>query len=306
MISFKALTEENIEETVKALSPTEGLRGELFELAYSLDASIEDVEFALSFAHGCALVRIFDMGRYSFLYPFAMTDDADPSLALSDIAEYAMREEIRLVVDDVPKECISDFLSFRHFDVDARDSEGESFRITVKTECELMDGLPEVTLGRVELTAITENDIREYSRLCRDNDVNKLWGYDYAEDVSDPEDSYFYETAMKELSAGISASMAIRHDGIFVGEAVLYAFDGRGGAEFATRLLPEWQGLGLGTESVRAICAAAAEIGLIRLSTKVMKENIASIGMLKKITDKQSDCGDAIIFRIDPRVDTDQ
>ena len=109
-----------------------------------------------------------------------------------------------------------------------------------------------------------------------------------------------------EIERGVSLTFAVRLCGELCGEAVLYAFDGRGGAEFATRLLPEWQGLGLGTESVRAICAAAAEIGLIRLSTKVMKENIASIGMLKKITDKQSDCGDAIIFRIDPRVDTDQ
>ena len=299
MISFKVLTEENIEELTAALAPTDELRGELSELAYSLDLSIEDVEFALSFSHGCALVRIFDMGRYSFLYPFAMTDDADDALALADIAEYAMREEIRLVVDDVPRECACNFLFFRHIDVDASDRTGDSFRITVKTECELMGDVPEVELGRVVLNALTEEDIPEYARLCRDKGVNEHWGYDYSADATDPEDAYFYETAMSELAAGVSISMAVRHAGEFIGEAVLYAFDGRGCAEFAVRLLPEWQGVGLGVESVRAICAAALEIGLIRLTPRVFKANTASIGMLRKITDEYRDCGDEVIFRIE-------
>lgn len=299
MLSFKVLTEENIEEVVSALSPTDELRGELSELAYSLDLSIEDVEFALSFSRGCALVRIFDMGRYSFLYPFALTDDADAASALSDIAEYAMREEIRLVVDDVPRECVGSFLSFRHIDIDASDREGESFRITVKTECELMGEVPEVELGRVVLNALTEEDIPEYARLCRDEGVNEHWGYDYSADVTDPEDAYFYEMAMSELAAGVALSMAVRHEGSFIGEAVLYAFDGRGCAEFAIRLLPEWQGIGLGAESVRAICAAASEIGLIRLSPRVFKANIASVGMLRKITDEYRDCGDEVVFCIE-------
>ena len=299
MISFKALTEKNIEEIVMSLAPTDEIYGEFLELAYSLDLTLDDVEFALSFSHGCALVRIFDMGRYSFLYPFAMTDSADAASALSDIAEYAMREEIRLVCDDVPKECVGDFLSFRHIDVDACDTEGESFRITVKTECELMGDVPDVTFGRIELNALTEDDISEYARLSKDKDVNRLWGYDYSDDVSDPDDSYFYETAISEIAAGISVSMAIRCEGYFVGEAVLYAFDGRGGAEFAIRLLPEWQGKGLGTESVRAICAAAAEIGLIRLTSRIMKANYASIRMLEKITDEREVRGEEVVFYIE-------
>jgi len=299
MLSFKVLTEDNIEEVVASLVPTNEMYSDFSELAHSLDLLLDDVEFALSFAHGCALVRVFDMGRYSFLYPFSMTDEADDASALSDIAEYAMREEIRLVVDDVPRECICNFLSFRHIDVDASGRAGDSFRVTVKTECELMGEVPEVELGRVMLNALTEEDIPEYARLCRDKGVNKHWGYDYYADVTDPEDAYFYEMAMSELAVGVALSMAVRHAGSFIGEAVLYAFDGRGCAEFAIRLLPEWQGVGLGGESVRAICDAAYEIGLIRLSSAVMKENIASVRMLKKLTDKYSETDNGFVFYID-------
>lgn len=299
MISFKTLNEDNLEKVVASLAPTDEIYSDFLELAHCLDLKLDDVEFALSFSRGCALVRVFDMGRYSFLYPYAMTDDSDAASALFDIAEYAMREEIKLVVDDVPKECVGDFLSFRHIDVDAGDPEGESFRITVKTECELMADIPEVVLGRVKLDAITGADIHEYARLCKDKNVNRLWGYDYSEDAHDPDDSYFYETAMQELSAGVSLSLAIRYKGSFVGEAVLYAFDGRGGAEFAIRLLPEWQEQGLGTESVRALCAVASNIGLVRLSARILKENSASVRMLCKITDKCCEHGNEVVFYID-------
>ena len=299
MISFNVLNEDNKSEVISSLSQNEQVLSELRELVSGMDLSDPDVEFALSYCHGSALVRVFDMGRYSFLYPFAIENDADTRIALDEIAEYAMREEVRLVVDDVPRECICDFLSFRHIDVDARDPECESFRVTVKTECELMGSVPDVEAGRVELNAISEADITEYARLCKDENVNKCWGYDYTKDAIDPDDEYFYESAMAELASGIAVSMAIRCDKKFVGEAVIYAFDGRGSAEFAIRLLPEWQGKGIGTETVRATCAAAMDIGLTKLTSRIMRENVASIRMLSKITNECYEDGDEIVFLID-------
>ena len=299
MISFKVLSEENKEKIIKELSCSSAVRRELLELAGGLDFSDPDVEFALSYFSGCALVRVFDMGRYLFLYPFAIEDDADTAAALDAIAEYAMREELPLVIDDVPREYVSDFLIFRHIDVDARDPYGESYRIRVKTECELLNEIPEIDAGRVKLSALIEADIPEYARLCKDKNVNKCWGYDYSEDVSDPSDEYFYETALSELSMGVSLTMAVRYGDRFVGEAVLYAFDGRGCAEFAVRLLPEWQGKGLGTETVRAICAAAREMGLVRLCSRVMKENSASVNMLRKITDEHEEGECEVVFYVD-------
>ena len=299
MISFKVFNEENLEEVVTSVAPTEDLISEISELASSFSFDIPDLEFALSYAHGCALVRVFDMGRYSFLYPYVMTEGADPISAIDEMCEYAMREEIKFVVDDVPKECVCDFLSFRHMDVDARDPLGESFRITVKTECDLMGDIPEVKLGRVELNSLAEADITEYARLSKDKNVNKYWGYNYSEDATCPEDEYFYEIAMNELSSGISVTMAIRCEGVFVGEAIIYAFDGRGRAEFAIRLLPEWQGKGIGTEGVRAICLAAEELGLVRISSRIMKENLPSIRMLEKVTDDCEDDGKNLVFHID-------
>ncbi len=296
MISFKVLTEENKGEIISSREFADAECGELAELVYSLDLTSADLEFAISYSHGCALIRVFDMGRYSFIYPYELSKGANVRAAISEIAEYAMREEIGLVVDDVPKECIRDFLSFRHINIDASDLLGEYIRITVKTECELCGEVPEVEAGRVKLNELTEGDIPEYSRLVRDKSVNKYWGYNYSEDISDPTDEYFYDMAHYERSLGISLSMAIRYNDAFIGEAVLYAFDGRGNAEFALRLLPEWQGRGLGTETVHAIKAAAREIGLITLTPRVMKENEASLKMLSKLSDSHYSDGDKYVF----------
>lgn len=299
MISFKVLSEENSDEIISSCGCEDTEFGELTELVYSLDLTDPDLEFALSYSHGCALVRVFDMGRYSFIYPFPLAVDADTAAAIDDISEYAMREEIGLVVDDVPRERIRDFLSFRHINIDAADLSGDYVRITVKTECELCGDIPETEAGRVKLNELTEEDIPEYARLVKDENVNKYWGYSYSEDVSDPTDDYFYEMTCYERSLGISLSMAIRYNETFIGEAVLYAFDGRGNAEFALRLLPEWQGRGLGSETVLAIKDVARDIGLITLRPRVMKENEASLKMLSKLSDSYYSDGDKQVFCFD-------
>ena len=301
MLSFKVLNVDNTEEIIIGLSDDESVREELREIVADMELDDPDMEFALSYAHGCALIRVYDMGRHSFIYPLELycCDDRDTGAALDAIAEYAMRQEVPFNVDNVPRERLSDFASFRHFDVDARDPEGETFRVRVKTECDLIRHIPEVEEGRVKLNELCEDDIPEYARLVRDRDVNKHWGYDYSEDVDDPDDEYFYDIALSELESGIALSMAIRSEGNFIGEVILYAFDGRGCAEFAIRLLPEWQGKGLGTEAVRALTEASREIGLVRLSSRIMKENKASVRMLDKVADERFEEGDQVIFYID-------
>jgi RimJ/RimL family protein N-acetyltransferase len=287
MISFKVLNGENNGEVINSFA--EALSGEglqtLAEIAQGFNTGIEDSEFALSVYSGCALVRVFDMGRYCFLFPYEIEADSDVSASISAIAEYAMREEIPLIFSDVPFDCLSYFRGFRHMDIDAEDAEAESYRVRIKNECELISSVPSVARGRVELNEISEDDIADYARLCKEQNVNKYWGYNYSEDVSNPSDRYFYENALREFSSGVSVSMAIRFEGKFIGEGVIYAFDGRGSAEFAIRLLPEWQGKGLGTESSLAISDVGRKIGLTRLSSRVMNANGASLAMLKKISD---------------------
>ena len=300
MISFSVITNENKESVISSLSDvlTELELEELCDIIDSFDTEDEDVEFAVTFSCGCLLVRIFDTGRYLFAFPYQISADADVSDAILEISEYAVREEVPLTFTDVPCECLPLFRRFRHLNLDAEDEDGEIYRVRIKNECELLEKIPETTLGRVTLNAILEDDIEDYAKLCKDENVNKYWGYDYRKDVSAPKDSYFYENAALEFSRGVSMCMAIRTGGEFCGEAVIYAFDGRGAAEIAIRLLPGYQGMGLGKEAALAAISAAKKCGLCVLYSRIFSENLPSVALFKSVSDEWSEKDGVYTFTI--------
>lgn len=283
MISFSDLRDESLDSLTEELCGLLALRDteELSDILLSFLGMTEedpDIGVALTASSGCLLVRIFDYGRYVFVYPIPLSDGADPSLAIDEIAAYARREELPLVFSDVPREELSVFFGkYRHMNIDSEDAESESYRVGVRSECELLDTMPEIMGERISLGEPTEDDIFEIARLARDGEVNRYWGYSYLDDVGDVPDSYFFENAMRSFGAGVAMPMAIRYEGIYVGEAEYYSFDLSGGAEIAIRLLPEWQGRGLGKETLSLAIRLARRIGLLRLYATVMAENLPSI-----------------------------
>lgn len=299
MISFKIITEDT---KYDILSQFENLSDIEYQYAAEVICGLSfdeyDVEYAVTIFEGCLLLRIFDMGRYLFPYPYELSDNADIMSAIKAVSEYAMREELSLVFVDVPGEDLSRFCGFRHMDIDADDAVADTYRVRIKTECELISEIPEITRGRVTLNAISESDVGDYAELCKDKNLNKYWGYDYSEDKSSPTDSSFFETATEEFARGVSMSMAIRTHGEFCGESVLYAFDGRGGAEFAIRLLPNFHGMGLGLESTIATIEAAKGMGLTVLRSKVFSENLPSVAMMKRVADQWIEDEGCLIFTI--------
>jgi RimJ/RimL family protein N-acetyltransferase len=300
MISFKALNEKNKEKTLEYISaglPSLAIES-IRDIVDSFDTGIGDVEFSVCCSRGCLLVRIFDMGRYLFLFPYEVCEGAELAIALSDIAEYAMREEIPLTFSDVPSEYLSLLSGFRHMNIDAEGADGDTYRVQIKTECQLIDEIPEIVGSRVTLNAVLPEDVAAYARLCKDENVNKYWGYDYKNDIPDPDDGYFFQNAMHEFAAGIALCAAIRYKGVFAGEATLYAFDGRGGAEFAIRLLPQYWGRGLGGEAVECVMELAKKIGITVLRSKILKENKPSVAMLRRITGDYWESEDCITFKI--------
>ena len=281
------MSEENKNSIIDKVAPVLSKSGREYfiDALEMLDTDNEDVEFAITVVYGCLIVRVFDVGHYVFLFPYELEENASVHSAIIAVSEYAMREEVPLVFSDVDAESLSCFSGFRHMNVDADDQSCDSYRVEIKTECMLAEKIPDVTGERVKLNEICDTDVSAYAELCKDENVNKYWGYDYKNDVKNPSDSYFYEVAVREFRAGIAATMAIRVDGEFAGEATIYAFDGRGGAEFAIRLLPRWQGMGFGTEATVLILDAARALGLIRLHAVIMNENTVSIAMFKKFAD---------------------
>ena len=279
-VSFKLLNKENINELMKEVSEKlpEANSEDIQAVFDELEESISDsCEYAVSVSSGCLLLRIYD-GEYLFPYPIALEDGANPKIALDDIRKYAVKEEIPLVICDLPREVLSSVISlFRHCSIDAADFEGEYYTLRPISELTLVDDIPTEKMDGLELSLLRKDDESDYARLCRDQDTNRYWGYDFREDVPDCEDSYFLEAAESETNRGVAVSFAVRSRGEFAGEAILYGFDLRGGAQCAIRILPEHRRKHLATDALELLSSIASQIGLLYLYATVDGDNDASL-----------------------------
>ena len=135
---------------------------------------------------------------------------------------------------------------------------GAKVRILARNELSGLDTIPVLKTERLLLDGLREEDRAEYNRLCLDDERNRWWGYDYRDDLEG------------EL------------EGRLIGEAVLYRFDYKGGAELGCRILPEYAGHGYGAEAYRrAADWSLYTLGLYRLKAKCYHENEASRKMLE-------------------------
>ncbi len=304
MISFKdfdALSESEITKDILAAEPPadEEYVGQIVRSFLALTEEDGDLGAAFSVASGCVLIRIFDMGRYSFVYPIAICEDADEAEAVEALRAYAVREEIPFRLTDVPSEALGELLcGYRHAQLDAEDAERGSYTVEILNELMLLDGPAELSSGELTLSLLSEADAESYGALCRDAEVCRYWGYDYSGDTEAPTDEYFYSEAIGEYHRCVSLPLAVRLGGLFIGEAVIHAFDFRGGAELGFRLASAWQGKGYGRRTLEAAVALAKKIGLIRLRMRAMAENLRSVKLLSSYADGVAD-GDAVIYDIE-------
>lgn len=298
MISFTPFCKEDLRSVVAGICPTALLEDTVSIMQDAL-SSDDGAEYAAAIVADCLLLRVCDYGRYYFIYPFMLTEGADTEAAVEAIVEYSVREELPLVIADVPAEELSELaVGFHNLDLDAEDIKCSSYRVTVKTPPMLLDEAPSHSVGELKLGPLTEADIPEYARLCKSPETCAYWGYDYREDAPEADDGYFYKSSVAELSRGISLTFAVRWCGRLVGEAVLYAFDGRGSAELALRIFPELWGRGIGKRTVRAMLAVAAKMGLSRLYARVHNENERSVRMFSDFSDKKSSLAAHTVFEI--------
>lgn len=160
--------------------------------------------------------------------------------------------------------------------------------IHVKTAINRLKKIP-VIKGEngISLTPISERDIPDYNRLSLDDERNRWWGYDYRRDCPNPSREYFYKDQKKDFSNRMAMNFAIRKDGKFVGEAILYNFDFKGGAEIGVRILPEADGQGIGRYAFNLVADYAIyTLELVQINGKCLKENIASAKMLSSVMRK--------------------
>ncbi|WP_241426717.1 GNAT family N-acetyltransferase [Dysosmobacter acutus] len=142
--------------------------------------------------------------------------------------------------------------------------------------------IPELRTQRLTLSAITQEDAEPYYKLCMDRDRNRWWGYDDPAGVEGElcEDS-FLRIAQADFEKRRAVNFAVRLEGKMIGEAILYRFDYRGGAELGCRIAPEYAGHGYGTEAFTAVAEwGLYKVHLARIVAKCFHENEASRKML--------------------------
>ncbi len=305
MISFEELTRENADDIKAKLAknisgiystPYGNAYGEISDAIDILLSDIDDFEYGVCDYGGYLLIRVFDMGRYYFISPYQIAENADPSNVIPALMQYTAFEEIPLVVTEVEESAMRLFSGYRHLSLDASDPECTSYTVRVQTECELVDEIPEKSWGRVDLNEISEDDIPLFAALSKDENVNNYWGYNYSAEIKDPSDRYFYDVACGEFASGAALNFAVRYGGTLVGHAVLYAFDGKGGAELAIRISAEKQRQGIASAAFRLLAEAAAEMGLVRLRASVMRENIPSLRFFNKFMRRVREDMETVFF----------
>ena len=160
---------------------------------------------------------------------------------------------------------------------------GAKISVQIRNELSGLDTIPVLKTERLILDGLREEDKSAYNRLCLDDARNRWWGYDYRDDLKgELTEDYFLDVAREDFKNKLAVNFAIRLDGVFIGEAVLYRFDYKGGAELGCRILPEYAGNGYGAEAYRRAAEwSLYTLGLYCLHGKCYHENEASRKMLE-------------------------
>lgn len=139
---------------------------------------------------------------------------------------------------------------------------------------------------RLELTDIQETDKQDYARLYLDDELNKWWGYDYREDLGEsaptPDYFYFFQEKMKKVKE--EYSVAVKKDGVMVGELVMHNFNYYGGVEIGFRFFKDCQGKGYAVESASALRDYCLQVlKAKKVKSRCYKENLPSAKLIGRL-----------------------
>ena len=161
----------------------------------------------------------------------------------------------------------------------------DKYLVHVHSPAARLSGIPDIPAGEVVLTAMRETDKDAYFELNTDIENNRLWGYDYREDLmlTGPiNGDLFYESVQYDMAAGDSINFALRlsKDGDLIGEGILWQFLPDGSAEIGLRLMPQYHGKGYGRAAFSALADfAERELGL-KCRARCFLENTPSYHMI--------------------------
>ena len=166
---------------------------------------------------------------------------------------------------------------------------GTKYHVELENELHRLAEVPALSTDRLTLRAFSEEDQALYNAICLDDERNRWWGYDYRTDLGDAEltEDYFLTVTREDFRRHLAVNFAVCLDGRCIGEAVLYRFDHRGGAELGCRIAAEEAGRGYGTEAFTAVKNwALYKLDLRKVVAKCYHENSASFRMLSSCMKK--------------------
>lgn len=138
---------------------------------------------------------------------------------------------------------------------------------------------------RLSIEEILTTDGENYARLYLDESLNKYWGYDYKEDLKgEPNAEYFlsFMQGLKEKEE--EYSLAVKKDGVMIGEVVMHGFDFFGNLEIGFRIEKKNQKKGYAFESVSALIEYITQnIKPKKIKAKCYLENEPSKKLIEKL-----------------------
>ncbi len=141
----------------------------------------------------------------------------------------------------------------------------------------------DLACGKAEIRLLQSSDAAALDLLSTDDEINRLFGYDYREDAPSPAPGAFYRKAKAALFSGTELRFALLLNGEFAGEAALDSFDFFGGCNLSFRLFPAFRGKGLASfAAAKLVDLALYGLGLKSVSAYSFKENEASAKVLSK------------------------
>ena len=281
--------------------------------AYHLADNQGETELRYSYFAGCLLIRLFtpDVGYY-FWPAVALRPCARLKRAYAAVSEYARLEAIKEVYVDMPKKHAAIVAKGKPYATVTKDEWDESdddepteekYIVEIETECTLAEDIPEVMVDDVLISEFFNCYAEDYGRLVRDKSVNQYFGYSYLDDAENGSDEDFIAMAREQFERGeamnFAATVLSDDKNLLIGEGTLYGFDGRLGASFSLRLLPEWQGKGYGRKLLLALLLAAEEIGLKKLYADIDERNLASVHLVSAVGRSSGRKNGVVHFAVD-------
>ena len=138
---------------------------------------------------------------------------------------------------------------------------------------------------RLLIAEIEKSDSEEYKNIYMDDKLNEFWGYNYKDDlVGEPSKEYFYQFMQGLKEKKEEYSLAVKKDGVMIGELVLHNFDYYGNLEIGFRIEEKSQKKGYAFESATGLIGYInSQIRPRKIKAKCYKQNVASKGLIQKL-----------------------